>query len=246
MLENVKKFCNNPGKVTYTQLDPVIKNSFETWSHICIDKKIGYIEKAREILNFINERAGIPQTHYFSDVLRNPKEVFEYFSNTDLYNSDEESMITLFGKRINIPRKQMAYGNEGLTYTFSGVTVPAKAWFPLLTDVKRQIEYLLGVSFNFVLINYYHDGSKNIGYHSDDETTLYPDSVIASLSLGQTRWFYLKRKKDNKVFKIRLKDNSVVTMEGKCQKLFKHSVPKQSLNIVNLPRINFTFRQIVT
>jgi len=245
MLTSIKNFCNNPETGTYTQLDPVIQNSFETWSQICIDKKIGDIGKAREILNFIKGITGSPQTHYFTDVLRNPKEVLQYFSNSDLYNSDEDSKVTIFGKRVAIPRKQMAYGDKGLTYTFSGVTVPAKSWFPLLTDVKKQIEDLIGVTFNFVLINYYHDGSKNIGYHSDDEKDLVPNSVIASLSLGQTRWFYLKRKKDNKVFKIRLKDNTVVTMEGACQKLFKHSVPKQSLNVVKFPRINFTFRQMV-
>jgi hypothetical protein len=39
------------------------------------------------------------------------------------------------------------------------------------------------------LINYYEDGSKNIGMHADSEQSLIPGSYIASVSLGAERFF---------------------------------------------------------
>ena len=111
-------------------------------------------------------------------------------------------------------------------------------------DVKEQIENFLEEKFNFVLVNYYHDGSKNIGAHSDDEKDLVENSVIASLSLGATRIFKFHKKKSKETISMKLEDNSLITMEGQTQKLFKHSVPKQSVNIVKKPRINMTFRQM--
>jgi len=47
----------------------------------------------------------------------------------------------------------VAYGDDGLTYTFSGVTIPARPWTPLLREIKTRIESVTGKMFNFVLIN---------------------------------------------------------------------------------------------
>jgi len=45
-------------------------------------------------------------------------------------------------------------------------------------------------------MNWYNDGSHHVGWHSDSETDLLPGSSIASLSLGSTREFQLRHRKD--------------------------------------------------
>ena len=51
-----------------------------------------------------------------------------------------------------------------------------------------------GVRYNALIINYYATGDDSISYHADDEAFLGPLPNIASLSLGATRDFYLRRK----------------------------------------------------
>ena len=50
---------------------------------------------------------------------------------------------------------QVAFGDDGLSYTFSGHTVPAKPWLPFLIQIRDEITRVTGYSFNFVLINRY-------------------------------------------------------------------------------------------
>ena len=44
-----------------------------------------------------------------------------------IYN--EKSQVKIFGKVFDVPRKQTAFGEKGLSYTFSGVTVPGQRSF---------------------------------------------------------------------------------------------------------------------
>ena len=48
---------------------------------------------------------------------------------------------------------QTAYGEEGLSYTFSGNTVPAQPWIPSLICIRDLITSVTGFHFNFVLVN---------------------------------------------------------------------------------------------
>ena len=54
---------------------------------------------------------------------------------------------------VSILFLEVAYGDPGLTYTFSGVTIPAKPWTPLLLQIKEHIESTTEKVFNFVLVN---------------------------------------------------------------------------------------------
>ena len=48
---------------------------------------------------------------------------------------------------------QCAYGDPGLTYTFSGTTVNAQPWPKFLLEVRDKVSSLCVCKFNFVLIN---------------------------------------------------------------------------------------------
>jgi alkylated DNA repair dioxygenase AlkB len=158
--------------------------------------------------------------------------------------SDEESAIVMMGKKINIPRKQCGYGDEGTSYKFSGVKVEGKTWsdVPILNTIKEYIHEKLKIPVNFVLVNFYQNGDNYIGYHCDDEKDLDGKYPIVSLSLGEERDFLLKNKITGKTHKQVLHDNSCLLMIPPCQQLYKHSLPKRKKVIK--PRINLTFRVI--
>ena len=103
------------------------------------------------------------------------------------YLSPETTRIKLFGKVHDIPRRNVGYGDKGVVYKYSGLSLEAKEWTPTLREIKSDVESASGHSYNFVLVNRYADGGDCMGEHRDDEAELDPDVPIASLSLGAAR-----------------------------------------------------------
>ena len=103
------------------------------------------------------------------------------------YLSPETTRIRLFGKFHDIPRRNVGYGDKGVVYKYSGLSLEAKEWTPTLREIKSDVESASGHSYNFVLVNRYADGGDCMGEHRDDEAELDPDVPIASLSLGAAR-----------------------------------------------------------
>lgn len=177
--------------------------------------------------------------HFYTTIASD--EIFQELNDCITYN--EDAHVILYGKKILIPRKQTAYGDIGTKYSFSGVTVNAKQWIPVLLKIKEDIEYFTSQKFNFCLVNYYEDGSKNIGYHKDDEKDLGDNPSIVSLSFGAKRKFYFKSdNKDVPVVKLELNHGCLCWMVHPTNTFWKHSVPKEPK--IKLPRINLTFRYI--
>lgn len=151
--------------------------------------------------------------------------------------------ISLFGKKIQIPRETAWHGDSGARYTYSGITLEPQPWSLPLLNVKQRIETELHYSFNSVLLNHYRNERDSVGWHSDDEPELGKNPTIASLSLGATRKYQLQ----HKVYKlqrvnIQLTHGSLLIMGGSTQKFWKHCLPKSKDAAGS--RINLTFRWI--
>lgn len=167
------------------------------------------------------------------------------------YFTGELATVKLYGRSIPIPRKQVAYGDDGLTYTYSGITVPARPWLPFLAAVRQRIEEKTGFKFNFVLINRYKDGQDSMGEHRDDEKDLDLHHPIASLSLGQHRDFIFRHKdargknktRDIDPIKLELEHGSLLMMNPPTNDFWYHSLPRRA-NQTGV-RINMTFRKIL-
>jgi alkylated DNA repair dioxygenase AlkB len=155
-----------------------------------------------------------------------------------------EETVIIFGKLRTPSRRVCHYGDPGVSYLYAGVRREVAAWPVLMLTIKREVEQYLGLSFNYALLNLYKDGKDNIGYHSDDETDLIPQSTIASLSFGAARDFLLRSKRDDEepIVKVALANGSLLCMRGNTQRNYKHSVPIRKK--VKEARINITFRQI--
>ncbi|KAM6937019.1 alpha-ketoglutarate-dependent dioxygenase alkB homolog 3 [Xenentodon cancila] len=154
------------------------------------------------------------------------------------------------GEAYEEPRLTCWYG--ALPYTYARSTMAANPqWHPVLVILREAVEQVSGCTFNSLLCNLYRDGRDSIGWHSDDESSLGARPTIASLSLGDTRVFSLRKQpppEDNGDYtyvqriRIPLGHGALLLMEGATQDDWQHQVAKEYHN--RGPRINLTFRTI--
>ena len=190
------------------------------------------------IPNIINQDG---QAHYFG-IIVNAEQKHTYFN--ELLNKIEwtNEKLIMFGKEIITKRKVAFYGDSLMSYTYSNKTKQALAWTPLLLGIKNLTTSFTGSHYNACLLNLYHDGEEGMGWHSDDEKEIIPNSSIASLSFGAERKFAIKHKTTKETHSILLENGSLFEMLGSFQKHWLHSMPKSKKIIA--PRINLTFRQM--
>ena len=60
--------------------------------------------------------------------------------------------------------------------------------------LKDHLQDVTGLHFNSMLANLYRDNHDRMDWHSDDEPSLQKNPTIASLSLGDSRNFELRKK----------------------------------------------------
>lgn len=151
--------------------------------------------------------------------------------------------IRIFGKTHPQPRLTALFGNNGNSYSYSGITMDPEPFTPELKDLKEKVEQGCGHTFTTCLLNLYRDGNDSNGWHADDEKELGTNPVIASVSLGETRVFHLKHRRQKSLrYRMRLVHGSLLVMRGPMQHHWLHQIPKTRKPVK--PRINLTFRSI--
>lgn len=154
----------------------------------------------------------------------------------------EQRQITVFGRTVNQPRLINYQGD--LQYTYSGQTLKPSPWHPQVLEIKRYIEELTSTTYNSVLLNYYLSGAHSISWHSDNEPLYGTEPIIATLSLGATRDFFLRNNADHSIkHQFNLASGDLLVMRGTTQEFWMHSLPKRAKEQDG--RISLTFRKIV-
>jgi alkylated DNA repair dioxygenase AlkB len=151
--------------------------------------------------------------------------------------------IRLFGREVDSPRLSCWIGDPDAVYTYSGTRFEPRSWPDSLMSLRTCLRRQLDVDFNSVLGNLYRDGRDRMGWHSDNERELGPAPVIASVSLGATRRFVLKRRDDPSIkLALELPHGSLLVMAGNTQSHYRHALPATAKPVG--ARINLTFRRI--
>lgn len=164
------------------------------------------------------------------------------------FDSPEASRVFVHGKWREIPRRQTAYGDEGLSYCFSGTRVPARPWVPVVAELRDGMAERTGWPINFVLVNWYESLRRHgVGWHADDERDLDPEAPIASLSLGHPRHFLFRpaaRGAAPRTVTITLAPGSLLLMNPPTNRLFQHCLPRRAGAdaATTAPRWNLTGR----
>ena len=151
------------------------------------------------------------------------------FENLWLMKPTREQHCILFGQAVVVPRNYEVYGEQ---YRFAGQENIA---IPVPDILAPFLAY-----GNSVLLNWYEDGSKYIGYHSDNENGLI--GPVYAFSYGVARNFKFKNKKSGEIDTVVLKNNSLLVMKENTQRTHKHSLPV--MKKVTQRRISVTVRTI--
>lgn len=155
----------------------------------------------------------------------------------------QHDVVKIFGKEITTKRKVAFLGDEGISYKYSGKTKIAEKWLKFILEIKSTVEQISGEKFNACLLNYYHNGTEAMSWHSDNEKEILKHSAIASVSFGAERKFGFKHNFSKEEISLMLENGSLLIMKDETQIYWKH---KLYTNVkITEPRINLTFRTIV-
>ena len=181
--------------------------------------------------------------HYYGKLMTSEEAgaMAEALLNRIEWRNDE---AVIYGKRIITKRKVAWYGDQPFSYTYSKTTKTALPWTPELLILKNLAEKHSGETYNSCLLNLYHDGSEGMAWHSDGEKDLRKNGAIASLSFGAERKFCFKHKHSGEKIDVFLEAGSLLVMKGETQTHWLHRLPPSTK--IHQPRINLTFRTIVT
>jgi len=186
-----------------------------------------------------------------------PKELLEYYPGfIDQQTSDlllqqfvadipwKQTRQKMWEKEYPTPRLTSWHGDIGTDYSVSGKISNPNPWTPELLHIKSLVEPLAGVQFNSVLLNYYRDGNDSVAWHSDRESVLGKNPVIASVSFGQVRSFDIRNKADHSEhYSVKLEHGSFLLMKGGLQEHWEHRIAKS--NKPMKARVNLTFRVVI-
>jgi alkylated DNA repair dioxygenase AlkB len=186
-----------------------------------------------------------------------PKELLEYhagFINEKAGNKLLNQFITeipwkqttqkLWDKEYLTPRLTAWHGDEGTDYSVSGKITNPNPWTDELLMLKEMVEPLAGIQFNSVLLNYYRNGNDSVAWHSDRESVLGKNPVIASISFGQVRSFDIRNKNDHKEhYSVKLEHGSLLLMKAGLQEHWEHRIAKSNKPLK--ARVNLTFRLVI-
>ncbi|CAG8482998.1 12020_t:CDS:2 [Cetraspora pellucida] len=199
------------------------------------------------------------------DVL--PKELANSLLKVMLKESEtwHRSQWWLFERMVTSPRTSSFYISNQVKNTCDGdvyyngkKTSNARQFLPEMEEARKIIMNIVNEKRkirgewnpNVAVTNCYANSKESVGWHSDQLTNLGPRPIIASLSLGTTRQFRLRRinEKSSRIISIPLPHNSLLIMWPPCQELWKHEVCSQNVidnlhPIAGPKRINITFRQ---
>ena len=148
--------------------------------------------------------------------------------------------IKVFGKECHQQRNVGFFSDESIGYKYSGTRASSIALTDKMKELLLYINTITNSNFNGILVNQYKNGEQYIGAHSDDESGLGNNGVVA-ISLGGIRKFRIRSKTQKGIYKdISMKSGLVIHMGGNFQKEFTHEIPIEKR--VNDERISFTFR----
>jgi alkylated DNA repair dioxygenase AlkB len=180
---------------------------------------------------------------YFGKVLTHQQSnhYFKILFETIAWKNDE---AIIFGKHIITKRKVAWYGDNDYAYTYSNTTRQALPWTKELLELKNIVEGKTGIIYNSCLLNLYHNGDEGMAWHSDDEKSLGKNSPIASFSFGAERKFAFRHKQTKQTISLILENGSLLVMKDATQTNWLHRLPPTKK--IKLPRINLTFRTMIT
>src|SRR5262249_13095009 len=110
---------------------------------------------------------------------------------------------------------------------------------PLLDEMRAALSARYGEDFTRVSMALYRDGNDSVAWHRDTTARDLPQAIVATVSLGSARRFFLKPTEGGRSLRLELGQGDLFVMGGSCQRTWRHSVPKVA---ASGPRLAVMFR----
>ena len=151
----------------------------------------------------------------------------------------------VYGRRFTLPRQQTWHADPGIVYSWSDNLLQTRPWTPVLQVLREKVQQATGEAFNAVLVNLYRNGQHYVDWHTDDDKEMGERAVIASLSLGASRAFSLRKAGKSDHQSLMLSSGSLLVMQAGFQQMYEHALlPDDTTSHKTEPRINLTFRYV--
>jgi alkylated DNA repair dioxygenase AlkB len=105
--------------------------------------------------------------------------------------------------------------------------VIADAPQPVLHYLARTLSAHYGKHYTRLWMNWYRDHDDGTGWHADRPVNRLDETTIPVLSLGATRRFLIRPESGGASQAFEVHGGDLIVMGGRCQKDYRHMVPKQ-------------------
>jgi alkylated DNA repair dioxygenase AlkB len=195
-----------------------------------MSRQLALFASAASPLRLVGDRGDVTYVPEFIDRALADALVRELNADTR-WRADSRLM---YGRRVLVPRETAGRGEK-----------MAQPWTPALSLVREMAERHTGTTFDYCFLNRYRDGNDAVAWHGDRDGSRDARLVVASLSLGATRTFQLRPKKDSGLrhdpISVDVAHGDLIVMAGDTQLYWEHRVPRDPH--VSETRLNVTFRQ---
>jgi alkylated DNA repair dioxygenase AlkB len=118
----------------------------------------------------------------------------------------------------------------------------AEAPQEMLHTAAEALSAHYGVPYDGLWLNCYRDHHDSTGWHGDWPTCKRDECVVPVLSLGATRRFLIRPREGGRSITISCAGGDLVVMGGRCQRDWRHCVPKQTTAAGVRVSVNFSSR----
>jgi alkylated DNA repair dioxygenase AlkB len=113
---------------------------------------------------------------------------------------------------------------------------------PFLHTITAVLSEHYGVPYDGLWMNFYRDHRDSTGWHGDWPTCKRDLCTVPVLSLGAARRFLIRPREGGKSIGFTPAAGDLIVMGGRCQRDWRHCVPKQTATAGPRISVNFSSR----
>ena len=151
--------------------------------------------------------------------------LFEEVRRTLAFRADRRLM---YEREVDVPR------------LYASMPSPAGS-LGVIDEMRAALDPRYATSFERVSFALYRSGRDSVAWHGDTVARKLPEALVATVSLGASRRFFLRRAGGGRSIVLSLGWGDLLVMGGSCQRTYQHAIPKVAHAD---PRISIMFRPV--
>jgi alkylated DNA repair dioxygenase AlkB len=139
----------------------------------------------------------------------------------------EQRRRWMYNRKVDEPR---------LTHEYRDLAIAP----PFLAEITTALSEYCGVLYDGIWMNWYRDHRDSTSWHADRPANTPQTAIVPVLSLGSTRKFLIRPSAGGRSTSFIPAGGDVLIMQGRCQRDWQHSVPKQRAPVGPRMSLNFS------